>query len=551
MDEARDSRVTPLQDAIVGPIRPVLMAFAAAAAIVLLIACANIGTILIGRTLSRQRELAVRRALGASPRRLAASVLAESLLVAGIGTIAGLLLATLAVRAFSRLAEGLVPRLGSVSIDWRVWLFAAASAALASVAGALPALKAVRAGPPALRASGTGSRGLDRRVRGALVVTQIALAVVLLAGGALLVRTIAILLRADLGVAPHGTTVVPLRLTETTSFSASNRATVLDEILRRARALPGVTAAGAGNTLPPETSPIEVSFRFADDRGEKIYTMSAASVTPGYLPAIGARLLEGRDFTDADAHRDHPAVILSRSARAMMPPGAVVGREMPSTLPGLKQRGRPTVIGIVSDIKYTGLAEETRGALYVMWNEFPAGQMFLALRSGTGVPALAPAVRAIVRDADPRLPITQARALEDMVQQSVADRRLRAMLGGAVALLAFAVAMVGLAGTLMRMVLERRQEIAIRAALGATPRRVIRSIVAEGSTLAALGIAIGLATALIVGRSLRAFLFGVTPSDPVTLAGVVVVVAAATLLACYLPARRAARVDPLVLLRWE
>jgi hypothetical protein len=380
-------------------------------------------------------------------------------------------------------------------------------------------------------------------------VTQIALAVVLLSGGALLTRTIVVLLGADLGVAARGATVVPLRLTESQSFTASDRAPILDGILRRVRALPGVTAAGAGNTLPPDTSPIEVSFRFVDDRGERTYRMSAASATPGYLPAIGARLLEGRDFTDADAQRDRPAIILSRTARRMMPPGEVIGRELPSTLPGLKGRGRPIVIGIVSDIKYSGLEAETGAALYVMWNEFPAGQLFMAVRSPADPAALAPSLRAIVRDGDPRIPVLPARALEDMVQQTIADRRLRALLGGAVALLAVAVAMVGLSGTLMRMVLERRHELAIRAALGATPAHTVRAVLREGGTLAAVGIVIGVGGALASGRVLGAFVQGVSPHDPATLAGVAALVSAVSIAVCYLPARRASRVDPLALLR--
>jgi predicted permease len=549
--ESREIRVTPLEEAVLGPMKPVVIAFGAAALIVLLIACANVATILIGRTLSRWRELAVRRALGASPARMAASVLSESAIVSGAGAVLGVLAAIVAVRQFARWAAGVVPRAADVGIDWRTLLFAVGASAAAALLAAAPAFRAIRKGTTGLRAP-MGSRSLDRRIRGALVVTQIALAVTLLAGAALLVRTIAILLSADLGVAPRGTTVTALRLTETMTFSAADRAPVLDDILRRARALPGVTSAGAGSTLPPDTAPFEVSIRLVDDRGERMFRMSAASVTPGYLPSIGASILEGRDFTDADGHRDRPAVILSQGARGLLPPGDVVGRELPLALPGpLRTRGRPIVVGVVSDIKYRGLDAQTGPAVYVVWRELPAGHTFLAVRSTRGAAALAAPLRAILREADPRAPITPARPLEDIVQETVADRRLRALLGAAVALLAVAVAMVGLAGTLMRMVLERRQELAIRAALGATPGRTIAAILREGALLAIIGVVIGIGGALAAGRVLRAFLHGVSPYDPATLGGVAAVVAAVSVAVCYLPARRASRVDPLALLRAE
>jgi hypothetical protein len=341
-----------------------------------------------------------------------------------------------------------------------------------------------------------------------------------------------------------------LRLSENATFRAGDRAEVLAAMLRRARALPGVSIAGAGTALPPDHSSLEFTVRLVDDRGERFYTLAAAAATPGYLPAIGARLLQGRDFAEGDERREHPAVILSEGARGLMPPGEIVGRELPMSLPGpLRGRGRPTVIGVVADIKYLGLDAQTGPSIYVIWNELPSGQLFLALRSSLEASSLAPALRAIVRETDPRLPVMPVRALEEMVQETVADRRLRALLGAAVALLAFAVAMVGLAGTLTRLVAERRHEIAIRTALGATPARTVRAIVGEGTLMAMLGIAIGLGGAIAVGRALRSLLHGVSAHDPLTLAGVCTLVAAVSVLACYGPARRAAHIDPLAVLR--
>jgi putative ABC transport system permease protein len=554
-------KVESLPDALVGSARPVLLAFTAAGVIVLLIASANVASILIGRTLARQRELAVRRALGASPGRLLASVISESLLISFAGAALGVGIAVASVRLVARWAAGIIPRLAEIGIDWIVLLFATTVAIVAALLAAVPAFRSLRAGSTNLRVQTMGSRPADRRIRGALVVVQIALAVVLLAGGALLTRTIVGLLRADIGVATGSTAVSQILLTQTASYSAGDREPALREILRRVRELPGVTTAGAGSTLPPENAAIEITVNVSFTRGREgnVYRFAASAVTPGYLPAIGARLLEGRDFTDADERSDRLLVIVSEGAAKALNPigsGVAVGREFPMALPGpLRGRGRPIVIGVVSDIKYWGLEAQPGPAFYVQWHDLPAGQTFLAVRSDRSATALAaslpPSLRSIIRDADPRMPVMPVKTLDDVIQTSVADRRLRAMLGGAVSMLAFAVAMVGLAGSLMRVVFERRQELAIRAALGATPGRTVRAIVGEGALMALIGVIVGIGGALAAGRGLRALLHGVSPHDPATLAGVAVLVAAVSLLACYLPARRAAGIDPLTLLRSE
>ena len=545
--------VETLEEKVVGPIRPVLMAFTIAAAIVLLIACANVATILVGRTLGRQRELAVRRALGASPRQLVISILSEAIAITVAGALLGVGVALAAVRLMARWATGVVPRLGDIRIDWTVLVFAIVVTAVASMLSALPAFRAVRRATPALRATGAGTTRLDRRTRAALIVIQIAAAVVLLAGGGLLTRTIVSLLRVDLGVASQGAIVTTLMLTDTTSFSASERGPALQQILGRLRALPGVTAAGAGSTMPPQNASIELRVTFVGAEGRQVHSLSLGAATPGYLPAIGARLLAGRDFADGDEGRERPVAILSQAAaRALMPNVDPVGRELPMGLVGrLRTRPRATVIGIVSDVRYRGLDATAGPAIYVLWSELPAGQPFLAVRTNASLATFAPSLRAVLRGVDARMPLMPVRTLDEVVQRSVADERVRAMLGGSVALLAFAVAMVGLAGSLTRIVFERRQELAIRAALGATPSRSVRTVMSEGVVLAAIGVLVGVGGALAVGRALRTLLHGVSPYDPVTLTGVVVVVTAVSLLACYLPARRAARVDPLMLLRSE
>jgi predicted permease len=479
-------RVASLEGDLTRAVRPVLIAFAVAAAIVLIVACSNVASILIGRTASRQREIAVRRALGASPARLMMSVLSESILIAAAGAGIGLLLAVAAVRVVERWAAGIVPRLADIRIDWVIFAFACAIAALASILGAAPAFRALQTGAASLRASGAGPRGSGNRVRAALIVIQIGLAVVLLTGGALLVRTVAGLLGSDAGIQPGGAVVSQLMLTETTRFDAAGRGPLLSELLRRVRELPGVRSAGAGSSLPPDNAFMEIQVRLTNGTREDRHSLSLGSVTPGYLESLGARLLAGRHFEEGDAHRDPPVAVISESAsRALMDGRDPIGRELPMGLVGpMRGRAHPTVVGVVSDIKYAGLEGPAGPAIYVMWNELPTGQAYLAVRTSGNALSTVPAIRAILREIDPGMPLQPARTLDEVLQRSVADRRLRALLGGSIACLAFAVALVGLAGGLARVVSERRYELGIRAALGATPSRAVRMVMIEGAALA-------------------------------------------------------------------
>jgi predicted lysophospholipase L1 biosynthesis ABC-type transport system permease subunit len=244
-------------------------------------------------------------------------------------------------------------------------------------------------------------------------------------------------------------------------------------------------------------------------------------------------------------------VISVSAARALMDGRDPIGRELPMPLPGMRGRPRATVIGVVSDIKYLGLEEPAGATIYVMWTDLPTGQAYLAVRTSGSVRALSPAVRAVLRDVDPGMPLQPFRSLDDVLGRSVADRRLRALLAGSIACLAFAVALVGLAGGLARVVSERRYELAIRAALGATPSRAMRMVMIEGASLAAVGLIVGIAGALAAGRAIASMLYGVSPHDSITFVVVAAVVVVTTLGACYFPARRASRVNPLELMRAE
>ncbi len=387
-----------------------------------------------------------------------------------------------------------------------------------------------------------------------LAVSQIALAVLLLSAGALLTRTIVRLLQADIGVEPRGVIVSQWILTSTIRFDALDQQRAIDRALDRVRGIPGVVAAGAGSSLPPDNAVITLSARLVGPTGTRhIPGMSLTSVTPGYLEALGVRLLKGRSFDDADNRRGDLVTVLSESAaRALLPGVDPIGKPLPIDLPaGMRTRGRATVLGVVSDVKYSGLESVAGPGVYVLWKELPAGHIYLAARSRGDALAAAPLLRAGLHDVDPDIPLMPIRRLDEVMQRSVADRRLRALLGGSVGLLAVAIALVGVAGGLARMVTERRRELAIRAALGATPARALRSVLSDGAIVTACGIGAGVLMTLAGGRMIQSLLFGVSPHDPATLTAVAIAVGAAALLACYLPARRAAATNPMELMRDE
>jgi putative ABC transport system permease protein len=372
------------------------------------------------------------------------------------------------------------------------------------------------------------------------------------------VRTIVSLLSVDTGVNPQGAVSLRLLITDTNGIAAGDRAPLVREVLDRVRALPGVTAAGIGTNLPPERSMISMTIRTIIGKRDETLNLTLAPLTDGYLDALGARVLRGRLFDARDAATPHASVVISATAaRHMFQSLDVIGRPLLITPPGMPKGARPSVIGVVDDVRYAGLAAPPTAAIYVAWQTLPAGQVFLVVRGGAigggaGDPAaLASTVRRTLRDIDATLPVVDSGPLVDVIEGSVADRRLRALLGGSIALLAFAVALVGLAGGLLHAVTERRRELAIRAALGATPRVTMRLVLGEGATLTVAGLIAGLSASLAINRMLAGLLYGVTPSDPVSLTAVAGLVATIAITVCYLPARLASKANPVELLRAE
>jgi putative ABC transport system permease protein len=544
---AAQPTVTPFDDALVGEMRPVLGASLAGAFLVLLVTCGNVAMLLLGRAILRRRDAAVRLALGAGRWRVVRGSLAESLLLALIGSLLGLWIAGIAIRLVGIVAAGVIPRWYAVAIDPPVLAASAAMVLLITfLCGTAPALHAARNDlAPALRGRSAGEPR-TRRFLSILVVGQIAASIVLLASAVLLARTVQRLLAEDLGIEPEGVLVARLSLGER-SDAFVRRA------LDRVRTLPGVEEAGLGSGLPPSGLPFQIFVRRISGTRDEGLSISVVSATPGFLDALGARTSSGRLFAGSEEWSRQPVVLLSESASRLVLLGEdLAGRELPMALPPIAQfAAPPRVLGVVRDVKYAGLDQPAAAALYLPWSARPAETAYLAVRTAGDPAALAPAVRRILREIDPELPIPPIRSLEDEMAQSIVDRRLRVLPALGFAAVALSVALIGIFALFARAAAERRREFAIRIALGAPPARVQTMVLQRAALLTGLGIVTGLAGTVMVASGLRNLLFGVGPHDPLTLAGVVLFVAAASVLAAWVPARWAARAEPAELLRAE
>ncbi|MCE2515611.1 MAG: FtsX-like permease family protein, partial [Acidobacteria bacterium] len=547
--------VRPIDERLRGELRPVLRVSMGAALLVLVVASANAATLLIGRSVLRRREFAI--ALGSGLTRLIRAALAEGLAIAGGGLILGLAAAWAGLRAFATLAAGVVPRIHAVGIDLPVLLAGLLlTVAVGVVCGGASAAGALRRDGAALRAGAatTGSR-TTRRLRAALVAGQIASTIVLLTGAGLLVRTVDRLLDEDPGFEPRQALTARLMLADTPFIEGGDHRAFVEMLLERVRGLPGVQAAGVGSVLPPDDEPVAIQLLHEDRRGassRREIVLSFGAVTRGYFAALGTRLREGRRFEAADDFADVGPVMLSETAaRFVYPDEDAVGRPLPYNIDALDIAHRAPIVAVVDDMKYEGLAAPRAGSIYVPWQRVPTGVSHLVVRT-TGDPlALAPAVRDLIGNLNPSLPVPEVQTLEDHVAGTIAERRLRVLPAAGFAALALTVAMVGLFGTLARAVAERRNELAVRAAVGASPGRLFRLVLGSAVAVTGVGLAAGLPAAAATGRSLAALLYGVSPFDPVTVATVVATVVLAALAASAIPARRAARLDPMAALRAE
>ena len=554
-DDLRDFAVTPLRERLTETVRPALLALLGAVALLLLVACVNLASLLLARGTGRAREMAIRSALGASHWRLGRQLLTESLVLAVMAAVPGTLLAFAGTRALRLLVPVDVPRIGSLDVDLAVLGFALLLSVTASVLFGLgPALQAARTDiRGALVAGAPGAAGPARaRVRGGLVVAEVALVVVLLGGAGLLARSFLALRGVPLGFTTEGLLTFYVSPGGPAYDSAPGVVGFLDESQRRLRGLPGVERVGLASAVPTGPLPWTSFGVEGRDPAEAGGTPGAdvVAVSPEYFALVGIRVLRGRSIEERDGLGAEPVVVLSESAaRLFWPARDPLDRRI--TLLHWDEPLEARVVGVVADLRQHGPAEEPGPVVYYSHRQFAdrvLGWHFFA-RTRHDPATLLTAVRERVREVDPHQPVSALATLDAVVARALAPRRFNAALVGLFAAFALALTAVGIYGVVAWTVSERYREIGIRLALGARPRDVLGRFAAQGLGLALLGLLLGLPGALLVGRALASLLFGVGPADPVTLLSVAVLVPAVGLAAAIGPARRAAAVDPAVSLR--
>jgi len=544
--------VVGLHDALVRSLRSSLLVLFAAVALVLCVTCANAMNLLIARNTGRAREMAVRLALGASRHQLVRQLLIEYGVLATIGGTAGIAVAIGMVETLTRLKPIEVPRLDDVHVDTSVLAFTYIIVALTTVGTALyPALQSTR--PDALRASGVAaSHGVGgRRVRRALTVGQLAVSVVLLVGSLLLGRSLVRLLQTDLGVEVDHVVTASLSLSSNRDLTGVQQLGAVNRVLDDVRTLPGVTAAGIGTVLPPAESRIVLTLR--GDNGIS-YQAAAIPATPGYFQALGIRLLKGRLFTDADDENHPPVMIMSAdTARHFFGEGDPLGRtlSLPVFRDGRTRNADMTLVGVIAEVKYSGLEKPADNSIFRPFAQQPWPNVFLIARTQGETRTLTSALSRRIGQLDAGIVVSKVSPLEAVVLDAAAQPRLRTVVISGLAGLALALAAVGLYGVISRSVTQRTNEIGLRMALGATWTDITRMVIGEGMVLAVAGVVLGIALSYASTRVLAAFLYGVTPTDVVSFAIASSSLLAFALIASYLPARRASRIDPAVALRSE
>ena len=544
---------TALDESVVSGTRKLLTVTLAGALLVLLVACANVATLFVGRDLARQRELAARIALGATASHLVRSVFVEMLLIAAIASIVGIGLGAAALQILITQASGTISGLHRVAIGLPVAVaIATLTIVVTLLSAAVPAWHAARADFSEFLRASVATTPRAWRVRGALVVAQIAFSCMLLIGAGLLARTVSVLMHEDHGFQPEGALEAKVVLSDTVLLNAGGREAFVGRLLERVRALPGVRHAGFGTNLPPRPPLITMGVRFVSANSDETRFLKAGSATPGYLRALGAPFVGGRDFEEADGQSGAAVVILSESAaRSYFPGDDPVGRTI-SPLPAIfGMKGEPRVIGVVRDIKYDGLDSPSSSAIYLPWGKRPLGTGYVIVRADGDPMRFAPDIRRAAQELDATVPMPELQSLRDALAGSIAIRRARALPAVGFGLLALPVAFVGLLATLSTLVAERRRDLAIRSALGASPAQLSRAIVGPGLGLTALGLLVGLSLGGAAARGLASLLYRVSPYDPATFAGTALVIGGGAIVMTYVAALRARSVNPLSLLRTE
>ncbi len=541
-----------LREDIVGDAKPALLVLFGAVFLVLLIACANAANMLLARASVRRREIAIRTAMGASRGRVIAQLLTESVALALAGGTAGIALAFVAVRIVRTLPDRYLPMAYAVDLEPRVLLFTFAIAVIVGILfGLAPAVLNSRTDvQETLKETTRSAGGGGSRLRSALIVCEVALSLVLLLGSGLLLRSFSRLSSVPTGFRTDHALTFMLNGTEARYPKPEQQALFFGQVEERMRALPGVEGVAITTLLPLSGHNESYSFNLANVPEEDSNpSVDYAVVNPDYFKVMGIPLLSGRLFTDHDAIGSAPVCLLNeRAANAMFPNGDAIGHLIQF---GRQHKVAREIIGIVGSVKEYRLSEKPQMEGYEPLAQRPESEVSVIIRSHGDPGALARETREQIRALDPEQPVAEVMTLDELLSKSVALPRFRTVLLGVFAALALVLAAVGLYGVLSYSVTQRTQEIGIRMALGAQRGEIYSGVIGRGMLLVGIGLGIGVAAAMFLTGFIATFLYGVQPRDPATILGVVGVFAAIALVACWIPARRASRVDPLVALRYE
>jgi predicted permease len=555
--------VVPLKDLMVGDSSEALLILLCAVGFVLLIAVVNVANLHLSRSGSRVREFAIRSALGAGRRRLMCQLLTESLILAALGGVVGLAIAYGGVRTILALSPDALPRIEEIAVDGRVLAFTSLIAIITGILfGLIPALRS--AGSPVGESLKEGSRLATsgrsaRRLHGALVVAEFALALVVLTGAGLLIRTLSQLEAVNPGFNSTHLVTALLTLPKGRYANAPQVTSFYEELLGRVKNTPGIEAASIAMSLPPNllelTNPFHIEGK-PDAPGQPAPAVGEIPVGTDYFATLGIPLFRGRLFSDQDrSPATHVLVINENMARRYFPDRDPVGTRVQTGEYDPKGDWY-TIVGVVGNVKYEGLGEKDQPTMYVPyfdsgWCPWFTREMYVVVRSASDPEKVVSALQSAALSLDNQLALAHVRTMNQLLHESVAGSRFRAVLFGVFATIALVLAMIGIYGVMAYSVSQRTREIAIRVALGAHRMNILRTILCEGAVLALLGVATGFVVALALSRALAGLLFGVHAADPVTFVAVSALLLVVALAACYVPARRAMRVDPIVALRYE
>jgi putative ABC transport system permease protein len=553
-DANKDSlAVTSLEESLVAGLRGSLLVLLAAVGFVLLIACANVANLLLARATAREKEMALRKALGASPVRLVRQLLSESLLLSILGGALGAGIAAALMPLLRSISPGTLPRVREVRMDPAVLVFSLLLCALTAILfGLAPAVEAARRQVhESLKEGVRGSSIGGGRLRAFLVIAEMATALVLIAGAGLLVESFQHLMRVNLGFSPQGVMTFPLTLPASRYAQPELQTEFYRQLLERVRAVPEVRSAGLVSFLPLSGGYRLSYFCF---EGQVCLGLGKGplvafwQVAPGYFDTMRTPLLRGRFFSEHDIAGGAPVVIVNETAaRHYWPNENAIGKHVA----GSRDLAGREVVGVVADVKFSTLNAKSADQLYVPLAQMPYATMTLVVRSDASPEPLVNAIRGKIAEIDPTLAVSGILSMDRVVRTSAAQPRMTAQFVAAFASFALLLAAIGMYGVMAYSVSARKQEMGIRMSLGANPRDILQLVVRQGMRLALAGLILGLLASLALTRLLGSLLFGVRAVDPLVFGGAALVLLTSALLACYLPARRATEVDPIVVLRFE